>query len=128
MSIRYALAVVSTLNETVPPWSTLMLVAKPWIDVEPAPLTSHSLGGLPGLVFSQATGFVIGASHGAATAGDAGMTSSPAVTATIATGEPPTGPRRSHVATLRPSGPPSRPPFGQFARPTNFSPRLSDTG
>ena len=51
-----------------------MSVAKPWIVLLPAPLTSHSLAGLPGLVFSHATGFVIGASHGAAAAGAAPMT------------------------------------------------------
>jgi hypothetical protein len=62
-----------------------MFVAKPWIDVEPAPLTSHSLGGLPGFVFSHATGFVTGASQGAAAAGEAEMTSSAPVTAAIAT-------------------------------------------
>src|SRR5262245_5784163 len=43
-----------------------MSVAKPWMLASPAPLTSHSLAGLPGLVFSQATGLVTGGSHGAA--------------------------------------------------------------
>src|SRR5262245_28822735 len=43
-----------------------MSVAKPWMLASPAPLTSHSLGRLPVLVFSQATGLVTGASHGAA--------------------------------------------------------------
>ena len=62
---------MSTLNETVWPWSTLMSVANPWIALLPAPLTSHSEAGFPGLVFSQATGLVIGASHGAAAAGEA---------------------------------------------------------
>ena len=35
----------------------------------PAPVMPHSLSGLPGLVFSHATGLVTGASHGAAAAG-----------------------------------------------------------
>ena len=50
--MRYAEAVVSTLNETVPPRLTLMSVAKPWRLASPEPLTSHSLAGLPGLQFS----------------------------------------------------------------------------
>ena len=48
-----------------------MSVAKPWMLESPAPLMSHSDAGLPGFVFSHATGLVIGASHGAAAAGDA---------------------------------------------------------
>ena len=53
-----------------------MSVAKPWMASLPDPLTSHSVAGLPGLVFSHATGLVIGASHGAAAAGDAAAPSS----------------------------------------------------
>ena len=41
-----------TLNETVWPRFTLMSVAKPWRFASPAPLTSHSLGGLPVRQFS----------------------------------------------------------------------------
>ena len=65
------MAGVSTLNDTVCPWSTLMSVANPWIASLPDPLMSHSEAGLPTLVFSHATGLVIGASHGAAAAGAA---------------------------------------------------------
>ena len=79
MSRRYDDAEVSTLNPTVSPWSTLISVAKPWMELLPAPVMSHSLSGLPGLVFSQATGLTTGTSHGAALAGRAGSTDSPAV-------------------------------------------------
>src|SRR5262245_11616690 len=48
-----------------------MSVANPWIVLLPAPLISHSDGGLPGFVFSQTIGFAIGGSHGAATAAGA---------------------------------------------------------
>ena len=41
-----------TLNETVSPRFTLMSVAKPWRLASPAPLMSHSPGGLPGRQFS----------------------------------------------------------------------------
>src|SRR3954454_8578831 len=71
MSKWNAVAPVSTLNFTVSPWLTLISVAKPWMAELPAPLMSHSLAGLPTLVFSHAIGLVIGASHGAAwAAGD----------------------------------------------------------
>src|SRR5437016_2331346 len=66
MSRRYALAEVFTLKWTVWPASTLMSVAKPWMPASPAPLTSHSLGGLPALVFSHATGLTTGGPHGPA--------------------------------------------------------------
>src|SRR5215475_8249541 len=48
-----------------------MSVANPWIVLLPAPLMSHSDGGLPGFEFSQTIGFAIGGSHGAATAAGA---------------------------------------------------------
>src|SRR5580765_1778842 len=35
----------------------LMVVAKPWMSESPAPSMSHSEGSVPGLLFSQATGF-----------------------------------------------------------------------
>src|SRR5215213_6503000 len=66
MSSRYAPAVVLTLNETVWPLLTLMSVAKPWMLGSPAPPTSHSLAGLPGLEFSHTIGFTTGGSHGPA--------------------------------------------------------------
>ena len=44
---------VSILKSTVWPWSTLMSVAKPWIDGSPAPETSHSDCGVPGSEFSE---------------------------------------------------------------------------
>ena len=56
---------MSILNSTVSPVSTLMSVAKPWIDASPAPLTSHSEAGLPGRQFS-ATISLSGVSHGPA--------------------------------------------------------------
>src|SRR3954453_1927730 len=34
-----------------------MVVAEPWIDASPAPLTCQALGGLPAFAFSHATGF-----------------------------------------------------------------------
>ena len=58
MSMLKAVAVVSTLKETVPPWSVLMSVVKPWSVGSPAPLTCHSEDGLPGLLFSAATSLV----------------------------------------------------------------------
>src|SRR5919202_2198549 len=66
MSSRYDRAAVLTLKRTVSPRLTLMSVAKPWIDVLPAPVTSHVERGVPGFVFSQAIGFVTGCAHGSA--------------------------------------------------------------
>src|SRR4029453_18253268 len=60
MSRRYATAVVSILKLTTSPLLKLMSVAKPWMLEFPAPLTSHSLAGLPGFEFSQAIGLTIG--------------------------------------------------------------------
>src|SRR5438046_1137526 len=60
MSRRYAVEGVTTLKWTVWPLFTLMSVANPWMLGSPAPLTSHSLAGLPGLEFSHAIGFVMG--------------------------------------------------------------------
>ena len=74
MSRRYDDAGVSILKPSVSPTLTLISVANPWMVLLPAPLTPHSLSGVPGLVFSQATGLTIGASHGAAVAGPAGST------------------------------------------------------
>ncbi len=51
-----------------------MSVANPWMVSLPAPLMSHSDGGLPGFEFSQTIGFAIGGSHGAATAAGALIT------------------------------------------------------
>src|SRR5215470_8478645 len=82
MSRRYDVARVSTLNPIVPPWSTLMSVAKPWMAELPDPVMPHWLSGVPGLVFSQATGLWIGASHGAASAGGADGTTMVRVAAT----------------------------------------------
>ena len=85
MSSRYDDALVSTLKPTVCPWSTLMSVAKPWIEDDPAPLMPHSLSGLPGRVFSHATALVTGGSQGAADAGvEAIITDIPAATRTSA--------------------------------------------
>ncbi len=55
MSKRKADALVSTLNDTVPPRLTLMSVAKPWMLASPMPETSHSLAGLPARQFSATT-------------------------------------------------------------------------
>src|SRR4029079_5366371 len=57
MSNRKFVALVSTLNVTVEPRSTLMSVAKPWMDESPAPLTSHSLAAFPARQFSATTAF-----------------------------------------------------------------------
>ena len=45
---------MSILKSICWPTLTLMSVAKPWMLSSPAPSMSHSLGGLPGLLFSQA--------------------------------------------------------------------------
>ena len=52
MSMRYAEAVVLTLNCTVVPRLTLKSVGNPWMLASPDPLTSHSVGSLPGRQFS----------------------------------------------------------------------------
>src|SRR5437763_605836 len=67
MVIVYARAGVLILNETVPPTLTLMSVANPWMVESPAvgPM-SHWLGGVPGLVFSQAIGLITGGPQGPA--------------------------------------------------------------
>src|SRR6478735_8219237 len=62
----YLVAGVLTLKRTVSPGLTLIVVAKPWIVVEPDPVTCHSLAGFPGLLFSHAMTFVTGAAHGSA--------------------------------------------------------------
>src|SRR5438034_3741683 len=63
MSRRYDVAFVLTLNVMVPPWFTLMSVANPWMVGSPAPLTSHSLGGLPASAFSHTTALDNGGEH-----------------------------------------------------------------
>src|SRR3954447_6243440 len=78
MSRRYDVALVSILKPSVSPTLMLICVAKPWMLLLPAPVTPHSLSGLPGLVFSQATGLVTGASQGAATAAGGETTLRPA--------------------------------------------------
>src|SRR5512132_3822484 len=72
-----------------------MSVANPWIVLLPAPLISHSDGGLPGFEFSQTIGFAIGGSHGAATAAGALMTTlSVALTTAVAANPTTHGTRR----------------------------------
>ena len=66
MSSRYDVAVVLTLKLSVSPTLTLISVAKPWMVVLPEPLTSQVLLGVPGLLFSQATGLARGAQGSAA--------------------------------------------------------------
>src|SRR5438128_1389232 len=77
MSRRYAVAVVWILKRTVWPWLTLMSVANPWMLELPAPLMSHSLGGLPACSFSHTIGlqdccpcrkFVVSSTHAATSA------------------------------------------------------------
>ena len=58
-----------------------MSVAKPWMLALPAPATSHWLGGVPGLLFSQTIWFVTGSSQGAASALDV-IAQKAAITAT----------------------------------------------
>src|SRR3954452_1763808 len=65
MSSRYDFAGVLTLNCTACPRFTLMSAAKPWMVELPAPEMSQVLCGVPGLEFSHAIGFTIGA-HGSA--------------------------------------------------------------
>ncbi len=40
-----------------------MSVAYPWMDASPAPLTSHTRGGVPGSRFSRVTGLPAGAAE-----------------------------------------------------------------
>src|SRR4051794_37378822 len=70
MSSWYDLAGVFTLKRTASPTLTLISVAKPWMVELPAPLTSQVVDGVPGWMFSHATG--VGAAQGsaAAAAGD----------------------------------------------------------
>ena len=42
------------------PGVTLMSVANPWIEASPAPVTSHTEAGVPGLLFSQTMGLIVG--------------------------------------------------------------------
>src|ERR1700761_6419297 len=72
MKMEYEAAVVSTLNWTVEPAVELMSVVKPAMDGS-SELTCQS--GVPGCVFSQATGFTTGAAHGFAAAAGALITS-----------------------------------------------------
>jgi hypothetical protein len=58
--MEYDRALVLILNEIVPPWFTLMSVAKPWILVSPIPEIDHWLGSFPGLEFSQTMSFTTG--------------------------------------------------------------------
>src|SRR6476646_7700339 len=66
MSSRYDVAVVLTLKFSVSPTLTLISVVKPWLKMIPEPLTSQVLLGLPGLLFSHATGLAMGAQGSAA--------------------------------------------------------------
>ena len=59
----YDVAGVLILKLIVWPTLTLIDVANPWIVESPIPLTCQSLGGSPGLLFSQATGFATGGPH-----------------------------------------------------------------
>src|SRR5262245_53020763 len=64
MSSRYDDAFVSTLKRIVWPLLTLMSVENPWIVELPAPATSHSLDGLPVLLFSHVMAFADGPVQG----------------------------------------------------------------
>jgi hypothetical protein len=68
MSMVYADAVESILNDIVEPALTLICVAKPWSVASPELVIIQSLGGSPGWVFSQATGFTTGGPHDPAAA------------------------------------------------------------
>jgi hypothetical protein len=59
---------VSTLKLIACPRLTLIFVAKPWMVGSPAPATSQSDVGVPGLEFSHATGLVTGVAQGSAAA------------------------------------------------------------
>src|SRR5436190_21149355 len=67
MSIVYADAGVLILKLTVCPTFTLMSVAKPWIVASPAPVTSHTVSGVPVWLFSHATALISGL-HGSVAA------------------------------------------------------------
>ena len=67
----YDFAVVLILKLIVWPTLTLIDVANPWIVESPIPLTCQSLGGSPGLLFSQANRV---RDRGAAQAGAGGLT------------------------------------------------------
>ena len=60
----YFEAGVLILNFSVSPTSTLIAVAKPWIDTSPIPSICQLAGGIPGFEFSQAIGLVIGTAQG----------------------------------------------------------------
>src|SRR5262249_61253360 len=68
MSMWYDRDGVLILNDSLCPAFTLICVANPWIVESPAPLTSQSPGGSPGLVFSHAITLVTGGPHGPAAA------------------------------------------------------------
>src|SRR5438270_12346249 len=86
MSIEYDDRLVELiLKLIVPPASTLVSVAKPWRLVLPALPTSQTLSGVPGCVFSQATGLVTGGSQAPARTGLAVARSRPITSAAIAT-------------------------------------------
>src|SRR5690349_22879977 len=80
MSRRYEVAVDLILKLTVSPTLTLICVAKPCSAALPEPETSQVLLGVPGFVFSQATGFSNGAHASAAAAGPADGTARVAAT------------------------------------------------
>jgi hypothetical protein len=82
MKMEYVAAVVLTLNWTVEPAVELMSVVKPAMDGS-SELTCQS--GVPGCVFSQATGFTTGAAHGLAVADAGALITSVGTTTAVAT-------------------------------------------
>src|SRR4051794_5695317 len=78
-------AAVLILNFSTSPTSTLIAVAKPWIDASPIPSICQLAGGIPGFEFSQAIGLVTGAAQGSPAAA---AESPPRKTKTIDTAAP----------------------------------------
>jgi hypothetical protein len=58
MSSRYADAGVEILKRTVSPRLTLIAVEKPWMELSPPSVTSHSLAGAPARKFSHTIGLL----------------------------------------------------------------------
>ncbi len=83
MSMWYFVDGVLILNCSTPPTFTLICVAKPWMEVSPAP-ESHCDWGVPGRLFSHATGLMTG-EHGLAAAATWGLTTNTEVAARTVT-------------------------------------------
>src|SRR5579862_3701687 len=97
MSMWYFVDGVLILNCSTPPTFTLIWVAKPWMESSPVP-ESHFDWGVPGRLFSHATGLMIGA-PGLAAAATVGATTSAEVAARTVT--PPSAASRRSLLLMR---------------------------